>query len=205
VTEKFDVKTDRLFRPAAGSFEIVDVPPALILAADGSGNPNTSPRYASVVESLFAASYAIKFASKAVGRDLVVPPLEGLWWAEDYSVDFATRSKDEWLWTVFIRQPSWLSDVELEDLLVEAAAKKKRPEIIELRLETLDEGLCVQTLHVGAYDDEVDVIRRLHTEFLPANGLVERGKHHEIYLSDPRRVAPEKLRTILRQPVSRAT
>ncbi|TBN56418.1 hypothetical protein EYE40_02830 [Glaciihabitans arcticus] len=200
---KFDVKRDALFKPPVGRFEIVDVPSAAILAIDGHGDPNTSPAHAAAVGALYAASYAIKFASKAAGRDLVVAPLEGLWWSENPS-EFASLAKADWLWTMFIRQPEWMSAAEISSLLSTAAASKKNPVIAQLRFETFDEGRVVQTMHVGSYDDEAPVIHRLHHEFLPANGLVERGKHHEIYLGDPRRVAPEKLRTILRQPVSPA-
>jgi hypothetical protein len=153
-------------------------------------------------------AYTVKFASKRNGRDLVVGPLEGLWYADDASV-FSARDKDAWSWTMLISQPDWVSDAQIGEAIVaasaKAAAKKKALPALDLvRIERLDEGLCVQLLHVGSYDDEAPALARLHGEVLPAAGLRERGRHHEVYLGDPRRTAPEKLRTVVRQPVSPA-
>ncbi len=138
-------------------------------------------------------------SKKELGRDYAVMPLEGLWWAEDMST-FLSREKDKWSWTMMILQPDWIT----RDM-VDAAVAKARGKLGEmpasLRLETLEEGLCVQTMHIGSYDDEGPVLARLHGEYLPQNGLAEQGRHHEIYLGDPRKTAPEKLKTILRQPV----
>lgn len=201
---KTDFKAARkdLYAPSTREFSIVDVPEFLFLMIDGSGNPNTAPRYREAVEALYSLSYAAKFASKiGLGRDYVVGPLEGLWWADSREA-FTQRAKDDWSWTMMIRQPDWLTD-ELWDAARHKAAKKQLPALDSVRLESLTEGLAVQIMHIGSYDDEAPTIARMHDEFIPANGLVETTAHHEIYLGDPRRVAPEKLKTVLRQPVRR--
>lgn len=200
---KVDFKTlmKPYWRPPAGQFEVVEVPALDFLMIDGAGDPNTVPAYASALNWLFGVSYALKFASKAAGRDYGVAPLEGLWWAADMA-DFAARRKDRWLWTAMIMQPDWTTAAA-----VAAAVEKTRGKLgmppASLRFERFAEGLSVQTMHVGPYDAEGPVLKTLHEAYLPANGLVETGHHHEIYLTDPRRAAPEKLRTILRQPVRR--
>jgi hypothetical protein len=170
---------------------------------DGHGNPNTDQDYKDAVEALYAVAYKVKFASKReLDRDYVVPPLEGLWWAQDMG-SFVARTKSEWDWTMMIMQPDWITLQMVETAKQQAAKSKDLPALTGLRLESYNEGLAVQIMHVGPYDDEAPTIARLHGEFLPANGLVEAGKHHEIYLSDPRRTAPEKLKTVIRQPVHR--
>jgi hypothetical protein len=126
-------------------------------------------------------------------------PLEGLWYAERME-SFTDRSKDEWSWTMMIRQPDWLTE-EMKDAAVAKAATKNLPALDRLRFDTMHEGLSVQIMHIGSYDDEGPTLERLHGEFLPAHGFVETGHHHEIYIGDPRTSAPEKLRTVLRQPV----
>lgn len=202
--DKLDFKKSMkaLFSPPAGKFSLVEVPRLQFLMADGKGDPNVSPDYRRAVEWLFSASYALKFMSKKeLARDYVVPPLEGLWWADDMAA-FHTRDKAAWSWTMMVMQPEWITQEMFGRAAGKAAGKLgARPE--SLRLEWYEEGLSVQTLHVGSYDDEGLVLRRLHEEFLPANGLGPTGRHHEIYLSDPRKVAPDKLKTILRQPVRR--
>ncbi len=198
--DKVDLRAERrdLYAPKPGAFSIVEVPAFGFLAVDGRGDPNTAPEYASAVAALYAASYAAKFLSKGeLGRDYVVLPLEGLWRSEGH--DFSDRAA--WGWTMMIRQPDWLDTAMLGEALRRAGAKGHAA--VELRVQDYEEGLSVQTLHLGGYDAEAPTIARLHDEFLPAEGLEETGDHHEIYLSDPRRVAPEKLRTILRQPVRR--
>jgi hypothetical protein len=131
-------------------------------------------------------------------------PLEGLWWAEDMDSFTTSRDKSRWDWTLMIMVPDWV-DQHIFSAAVEQAGAKSRPARLgEIRLESLSEGRCVQTLHVGSFDDEACVLARMHHQFLPAHGLRLAGKHHEIYLSDFRKVAPERLRTILRQPVTDA-
>ena len=196
--EKVDLRraSPELYAPSAREFGVVEVPRFEFLAVDGSGDPNTSRAYADAVAALFALSYAAKFASKRMlERDYVVAPLEGLWLG-DSPEPFVAGRRADWRWTMLIRQPDWLTD----KVRGEARARAKR-DVSAVREEALAEGLSVQILHVGGYDDEAPTIARLHDEFLPQNGYAENGPHHEIYLGDPRRVAPEKLRTVLRQPV----
>jgi len=189
------------YAPSSKSFSIVDVPPMQFLMIDGHGDPNTASAYQEAVEALYAVAYGVKFVSKReLDRDYVVPPLEGLWWAKDIQA-FISRGKGSWDWTMMIMQPEWVTAATVEAALARAGESKDLPALPKLRLETYHEGLSVQILHLGSYDDEAPTILRMHAEFMPAQGLVPAGKHHEIYLSDPRRVAPEKLKTVLRQPV----
>ncbi len=194
-----------LYAPSSKAFSIVDVPPMQFLMVDGHGDPNTAPAYQEAVEALYAVAYRCKFASRReLERDFVVPPLEGLWWAEDMDT-FLTRDKDAWDWTMMIMQPEWVGSDMVNEAQAQAGAGKDLPALPKLRLETYHEGPSVQIMHVGSYDAEAPTIARMHNEFMPAHGLVPAGMHHEIYLSDPRRVAPEKLKTILRQPVREAS
>src|SRR5690606_27165315 len=140
---------------------------------------------------------------RELGRDYVVPPLEGLWWADDMAAFTARREKSSWRWTLLLLQPERIDAAFVEQARDAVRAKKAPPRLDGIRFESLDGGLCVQTLHVGSFDEEGPVLARMHNEFIPVNGLRMTGRHHEIYLSDPRRAAPEKLRTILRQPVAR--
>ena len=202
--EKTDLKTERrdLYNPPAGRFVEVDVPEMTFLAVDGHGNPNTSPDYRHAVEALFAVSYAVKFISKhEIGRDYVVLPLEGLWSAQDLTA-FVRGDKDAWSWTMLIRQPEWVDDAMLSRAR-DSAQAKRLPALPMLHRKTLTEGLCVQTLHIGSYDDEAPLLRKLHEQYLPARGMTPTGRHHEIYLNDARKTPPAKLKTVLRQPVAR--
>jgi hypothetical protein len=200
--EKYDVKRAHraLYAPSAREFTLVDVPPMRYLAVDGHGDPNTVDEYAEAVEALYAVAYAVKFRSKReLGRDVVVAPLEGLWRADDPSV-FVTREKHTWDWTLLIAQPDWIDDDFIADAIAAARAKASRPGLDRVRLLELHEGPSVQILHVGPYDDEGPTLARMHDEWMPQHGVTFGGDHHEIYLGDPRRTAPERLRTILRQP-----
>ncbi|CAG7607864.1 GyrI-like domain-containing protein [Leucobacter soli] len=202
--DKIDFKkTLDAYRASAGSFRILDVPEMRYLMIDGSGDPNSDPAYAEALEALYPVAYKLKFASKQeLGRDYVVPPLEGLWYADDMDAFTVARDKSRWHWTMMLLVPEWI-EPELVALAVERAGASKRPARLDaVRLEMLDEGRCVQTLHIGSFDDEAEVLERMHHEFIPGHGLRLAGKHHEIYFSDFRRVAPERLRTILRQPVA---
>jgi len=201
--EKVDFKKTlkTLYNPPAGKFVIVDVPPLNYFMVDGAGDPNKAPAYKEAIEGLYAASYTLKFMSKEeLSRDYVVPPLEGVWWAEDMT-SFRSRQKDNWLWTMLVMVPEFIDGTMAERAIAAAAKKKALRALSKLRFERLEEGQAVQTLHVGSYDDEGPILKRLHEEFLPENGLIEAGHHHEIYLSDPRKTAPQKLKTILRHPV----
>jgi hypothetical protein len=204
--EKLDLRKQhkRLYTPPAGRFELIDMPHFDYLMIDGEGDPNSAADYVQAVEALYTAAYTLKFKSKAeLGRDYVVPPLEGLWWSDDMD-DFVARRKDRWKWTMMIAIPDFI-DPRFVDAAIAAAMKKKAlPALDRLYVERLEEGRVAQTMHIGSYDDEGPVLRRLHEEFLPENGLRPTGKHHEIYLGDPRKTAPERLKTILRQPVEQA-
>lgn len=189
---KFDAKRDlEAYRVRRGRFDVVEVPSMHFLMLDGQGDPNTSPAYEAALGELYPLAYALKFRSKLeLGRDYVVPPLEGLWWAEDMESFTAARDKSRWHWRLMLMTPPWITSAHVETTG-------------GVRWEQFDEGLCVQTLHVGPYDTEGPVLEQLHHEVIPARGLEMTGRHHEIYLGDPRRAAPERLRTILRQPVRR--
>jgi len=206
MAEKIDFKkTLDAYRATRGEFRIVDVPDMRYLMIDGVGDPNTSPAFADAIESLYPVAFTLKFASKReLGRDYVVPPLEGLWWSEDMASFTSARDKSHWNWTVMVMVPEWIERDLVAAALDRVAATSTPVRRGDVRLEPLVEGRCVQTLHVGSFDDEADVLAELHDEFVPGNGLRMVGKHHEIYLSDFRRTAPEKLRTILRQPVAAA-
>jgi hypothetical protein len=203
MTDKIDMKKEfDSYQATLCQFRIVDVPDMRYLMIDGHGDPNTSPMYAEAIAALYPVAYKVKFASKKeLGRDYVVMPLEGLWWAEDMESFTVTRDKSQWDWTMMIMVPDWTT-LEMFSAAVQEAGKKDRPvRLDDVRFETLSEGRCVQALHVGSYDEEAGLLARMHHEFIPDNGLRMVGRHHEIYLSDARRVAPDKLRTILRQPV----
>jgi len=202
---KVDFKTLDSYQARRGEFRILDVPPRQYVMVDGHGDPNTS-EFSDALSALYPIAYGLKFASKAsTGQDYVVPPLEGLWWAEDERSFTWQRDKSTWSWTLMILAPDWITS-ELFAAAREKAAAKAEAEgalagLDRARLETLDEGRCVQTLHLGSFDEEGPTLARMHRDVVPGHGLALRGKHHEIYLSDFRRVEPAKLRTILRQPV----
>jgi hypothetical protein len=202
--DKIDLRKDwkQLYNPSAKEPGLVDVPPLNFLMLDGHGNPNTAPEYQEVVSALFSLSYALKFAiKKARGIDYAVMPLEGLWWVPDMT-QFSTDRKDDWDWTMMILQPEWVDAALVANLTPETAHKKKQPLIGQVRFESYHEGLSVQLMHIGPYSAEGPNIARMHA-FAPGQGCQVAGKHHEIYLSDVRTTAPEKLKTILRQPVAR--
>lgn len=204
MTDKIDFKKSLdSYQAPRGAFRIVEVPAMQYLMVDGHGDPNTSPDFSAALEALYPVAYKIKFASKReLGRDYVVPPLEALWWAEDMAAFAVSRDKSSWEWTAMLMVPDWI-DRGIYQLTVEQVGSKTPPARLEdVRLQSLSEGRCVQTLHVGSFDDEGPVLERMHEEFIPQQGLRIEGTHHEIYLSDFRKVAPEKLRTILRQPVA---
>ncbi len=204
MTDKPDFKKSLdAYRAQRGRFRILDVPDMRYLMADGHGDPNTSPAFTEAVEALYPVAYKLKFASKRdLGRDYVVPPLEGLWWAEDMDAFTTARDKSRWDWTLMLMVPDWIDPAMVTAAVEQAGARNRPARLDDVRLGTLSEGRCVQTLHVGSFDDEADVLAHLHHEFIPGHGLRMAGTHHEIYLSDFRKVAPGKRRTILRQPVT---
>jgi hypothetical protein len=186
-----------------GEIRLLEVPPLRYLMVDGHGDPSTAPQYTRALEALYPLAYALKLASKALGRDYVVPPLEGLWWADDMTAFTTARDKSAWEWTLMLMTPPWISPDDVAAARDSVAARKPPVRTGKVRVEVLDEGLCVQTLHVGSFDEEGPVLADLHDRYIPEHGLRMTGRHHEIYLSDPRRSAPGRLRTILRQPVRR--
>ncbi len=189
-----------LYTAPRDRFVSVDVPAMQFVMVDGAGDPNTAPAYKQAIEWLYSTSYALKFAAKAaVKKDYAVPPLEGLWWADD-PADFVTRRKDRWRWTMMIMAPEFF-DRPMFEAAVEKSKKKLGAPPASLRFERFDEGRCLQILHIGSYDDEAPTLARLHDEVMPSQGLTFAGRHHEIYLSDARRTEPAKLKTSLRQPV----
>lgn len=206
MAEKVDFKKSLdTYRARRGEFRVLEVPRHRYLAVDGSGDPNTAPEYADALAALYPVAYTLKFASKReLGRDYVVPPLEGLWWADDYSAFTTARDKSRWQWTMLLLVPGWLDSDDVAAAIEGVRAKSAPIKLDAVELRELVEGRCVQILHVGSFDDEGPVLAQMHDEFMPEQGLRPRGLHHEVYLSDPRRTAPEKLRTILRQPVTAA-
>ena len=206
MTDKVDFKRELdAYRAVRGRFRIVDVPELRYLMIDGHGDPNVDSGFADAAEALYPLAYRLKFASKrTLGRDYVVMPLEGLWWADDMDSFTAARDKSRWDWTLMTMVPDWITAEHVEAARAAVAGRGGAPVLDAVRLEAYDEGLSVQTLHVGPYDDEGPVLDQMHHEFIPARGLRMTGKHHEIYLSDARRTAPARLRTILRQPVAEA-
>ena len=201
--EKIDFKKTLryLYQPTAKDFSLIEVPAMQFVMTDGSGSP-AGGDYADAMSWLYPVAYSVKFASKLdLGRDYTVMPLEGLWWAEDMDA-FATDDKDAWLWTAMIMHPDWIPEDMFQAAVTKSADKLGDPRR-SLRMETVSEGLSVQIMHIGPFADEAPTIARLRQVYLPEHGLTENGHHHEIYLSDPRRTAPEKLKTVIRQPVKR--
>ena len=194
---KPDVKI--LYGPPVGLPVLVDVPEMAFLMVDGEGDPNTSKDYQEALQALFSVSYTLRFAvKKSRGFEYRVSPLEGLWWSDD-PTDFLAGRKTNWKWTAMIRQPDEVTDRLLDEVRAAAAAKDGAG-LGRVRLGTFTEGRCAQVLHLGPYSSEGPTVAALHA-FIRAQGLAPTGKHHELYLGDPRRSAPERLRTILRQPV----
>jgi hypothetical protein len=200
--DKRDLKVElkHLYQASAKAVVEVDVPTMNFLMIDGTGDPNTSPAYASAVEALFMVSYAAKFIVKksATAVDYAVMPLEGLWWADDMS-KFSTDDKSNWKWTAMIMQPSFVSQEIIDQAIAEVKEKKNLTAISKLRFEPFTEGMCAQLLHIGPFSEEGPTIAKVH-EFIGARGK-RAGKHHEIYLSDIRKAAPAKWKTIVRQPM----
>ncbi len=186
---------------------VIDVPTMTFIAVDGKGDPNTSVEYAAAVELLYGLSYAIKMSNKSV-LEYVVPPLEGFWSVADgfKGGGAAITDKDKFVWTMLIRQPDFVTAEVFEVARTALAKKKPNLNVTKARLEKFTEGLCVQVMHTGSYDDEPATVAALD-RFAAENGYIidigDTRRHHEIYLSDPRKVAPEKLRTVIRHPIRR--
>ncbi len=200
--KKLDLKKTLkyLFEPSGKAFSIVDVPLMKFIMIDGKGNPNTSMEYAEAMQALYSAAYTLKFMiKKELAVDYPVMASEGLWWMDDMR-EFSTARKDDWKWTMMIMQPDIITPALFSQAIKEATKKKVLPALPHLRLESFQEGMAAQIMYTGTYAEEGLTISHLH-QFIEECGNVRFGKHHEIYLGDPRRTAPEKLRTVIRQPM----
>jgi hypothetical protein len=209
--DTLDLKTQlkRFYAPSAREVELIDVPEFQFVMLDGAirpgQTPSTSPEFEEGIGALYGAAYSLKFASKLRKEnpiDYPVMALEGLWWMEGGEIDISRP--DNWRWTLMILQPDHISQDLFQEAIRQLQKKRPGPAPARLRLERFCEGLCLQTMHLGPYSEEPRTIERMKA-FAQTNGYTYRGKHHEIYLGDPRRAAPEKLKTILRQPVRTAT
>ncbi len=191
-----------IYKQPKNKISLVDVPPLNFLMIDGTGDPNDNPDYSEAVSALYAVAYKLKFAIKKGPQaiDYKVMPLEGLWWAEDMSL-FTLENRSDWKWRMMIMQPEYIT----EDLFITNVSsvkeKKGLPKLEDLQFETFQEGLCMQIFHLGPYGEgERETINKLHT-YIESEGYQRIGKHHEIYFNSPLRTAPEKLKTVIRQPV----
>jgi len=191
-----------LYQPSVKSPALVDVPPMNFAMIDGEGDPNGSEWFAQATEALYGVSYALKFTVKNADPELdyTLPPLEGLWWSDDPE-GFDLADKSGWLWTLMIMQPEPVDEEMFIDAAVTVQQKQDLPGLTEMRFHTLEEGRCVTIMHIGPYADEGPTVARLH-QFIADHDLQPAGKHHEIYLGDPRKSGPEKLKTVIRQPVA---
>ena len=202
--EKIDYKKNlkHLYKPSSKKVEIVEVPQMNFLMVDGEGNPNTSQSFSDAIEALFPLAYTLKFMVKKgdLGIDYGVLPLEALWWADDMSA-FTTGNKESWKWTVMIMQPQFITREMVEQATKEVERKKRPVSLPLVRFESFNEGKAAQSMHIGPFSEEGPTIEKVHL-FIKKIGGQRVGKHHEIYLSDIRRSAPEKWKTIVRQPMS---
>ena len=202
--EKIDYKKQlkHLYKPSVTKVEIVEVPKMNFLMVDGEGDPNKAKSFSDAIEALYPVSYTLKFMVKKgeMGIDYGVMPLEGLWWADDMS-DFSSGNKDAWKWTVMIMQPEFITPIMVE-MVIKEVEKRKNPVALPLvRFEAFHEGKAAQIMHIGPFSEEGPTIEKVH-KFIKDQDSQRVGKHHEIYLSDIRRAAPEKWKTIVRQPMS---
>ncbi|MFX0166512.1 MAG: GyrI-like domain-containing protein, partial [Candidatus Hodarchaeota archaeon] len=192
-----------LYQPDAKEPVVIEVPEMQFLMIDGMGSPGDSQEYQDALAVLYPVAFRTKFLSKSKGKDYVVPPLEGLWWADDMN-DFIEGNRDRWKWTMMIRQPDWITP----DMINEAIAivKEKKPELSKLlpklRLEKYKEGKAAQIMHIGPYSEEGPTVQKVHDLIQKEGGKFDglKTKHHEIYLSDPRKANPATMKTVIRQP-----
>jgi len=180
--------------------QFIEIPPFNFLMIDGEGNPNSDESYQHAVETLYGLSYSLKFSYRD-RQDYTVMPLETLWWMDEMT-EFSMANIERWKWTAMIIQPDFITPAMFQFAVAEVQKKKKLPALHLVRFEKWTEGLCAQVLHKGSYASEEPTIQRLN-EAIETKGYERNGKHHEIYLNDPSRSAPDKLKTIIRQPVQR--
>lgn len=190
-----------LYQPSTKEVVQVEVPAMNYLKIDGKGDPNTAQEYADAVETLFSVAYTLKFMVKkgALAIDYGVMPLEGLWWAEDMS-RFSTKDKSNWLWTLMIAQPEFITQTMVDAAIAEVRSQKNPAALPKLRFESFSEGSCAQIMHIGPFSEEGPNIVKVH-QFIEAVGKQLCGKHHEIYLSDIRKADPSRWKTVIRQPM----
>lgn len=203
VATKVDLKKEmkEIYRASARQVSYVNVPAMNFLMIDGRGDPNESQRFQEAIGALYGVAYTLKFALKQEGLQFSVMPLEGLWWAPGRK-RLQTGKKDAWRWTLMIALPGQVKKTQVNKAIKELAAKKNPPALQDVRFERFREGRAVQIMHIGPYAEEGPTIEKLHA-WAKDNGFRLAGKHHEVYMGDPRRSAPEKLKTIIRQPVEK--
>jgi hypothetical protein len=201
---KIDYKKElkHLYRPSAKKVETVVVPKMDFLMIDGEGDPNASQAFQDAIGVLYSLSYTLKFMIKKgeIGIDYGVLPLEGLWWADDMSA-FSVENKDGWQWTLMIMQPELVTMEMVIEAMEQVKAKKNQVSLPRVRFESFEEGKVAQVLHIGPFSEEGPTVEKVH-RFIEKSGAQRLGKHHEVYLSDIRRAAPENWKTIIRQPMS---
>jgi hypothetical protein len=201
MSDKVDLKKElkQLYNPSAKEVSTVDVPAMNFLMIEGEGAPS-SPQYMQSIEALFTVSYTLKFiVKKAQGVDYAVMPLEGLWWMDNMA-EFTTERKDEWKWTSMIMQPKYVKEADVKAAIEQAREKKELPAIDKVKFESFHEGLAAQIFYVGPYSEEGPTISKIH-DYIQKTGHQLSGKHHEIYLNNAAKIAPEKLKTVIRQPM----
>ncbi len=203
--DKLDLKKTLkyLYAPSTKAASVVNVPAMHFIMVDGRGDPNTSQEYTDAMQALYSAAYTLKFKiKKEMGVDYPVMASEGLWWVDDMR-EFSEARKEDWKWTMMIMQPEIVTPSLFTQAVEQALQKKGLPSLSRLRFEQFHEGLSAQIMYIGPYSAEGPTIARLH-QFVAESGHIRAGKHHEIYLGDPRRTAPEKLHTVIRQPMRKA-
>ena len=205
MTTKVDFKKSmkEFYQPSSKEVVEINVPEMQFLMYDGMGSPGDSKEYQDALAALYPIAFKTKFLSKAKGKDFVVPPLEGLWWADNMD-DYKEGKRDKWKWTMMIMQPDWITQKIIDEAI--EITKEKKPELKDLlpklRLEKYEEGKAAQIMHIGPYSEEGPTVQKVH-DFIQENGGTFDGyklKHHEIYLSDPRKANPATMKTVIRQP-----
>ncbi len=205
--EKIDLtKQYKPYYSAKTKPEIIEIESARYISICGKGDPS-GEAFSADIQKLYPVAYAIKFACKALGKDFSVPKLEGLWWFDEKVFGAFTPAeapqkvpRDAWEYRLLLRMPDFVDEKMVAAAAMSVASKKKIPGVERVQFFTLTEGKCIQMMHLGPYAEEPVTLQKI-MEFSAANGLVKNGLHHEIYLSDFRKTAPEDLKTILREPV----
>ena len=206
--KKLDYKKEfpEIYKPSLKTPTIIKIPEMTYFMIDGTGDPNTSEEYKDIVQILYNISYTLKMKiikKETPDKDYVVPPLEGLWYMPKMD-EWSMEDKEKWQWTMMIRIPDFIEDTQIKKALKILKETKNPSFFSKLRYEQYDEGTCVQIMYLGPYDEEPPTIKKMH-QFAEKNGYILNGHHHEIYLSDPRRIEPERLKTILRQPIIKSS